>query len=150
MTEFQSLGTWVGLIGGASGFIAVLLQWRSIYVDSPRISIKCTFAISTYDAKQFYSVEVINKGAKSISISNLGLAFENKMHSTFNLYEEVDRLGSSLPFRIDSHSSESWLFGKDATFSAIREMGVKPNFRAYVYLATGKKIFSKKIKMNLS
>lgn len=149
MTDFQLLGTWVGLIGGFSGFIAVLLQARALYVDAPRITLKCTFAFTTTDAKQFYSIEVRNKGSKPITLSNVGIIFQKKMHSTFNLFDANDRLGAPLPFRIDSHSAASWLFSKDATIAAIRELGVKPYFRGYVYLSTGKRKSSKKIKIIL-
>jgi hypothetical protein len=149
VTDFQLLGTWVGLIGGFSGFIAVLLQARALYVNAPRIKLKCTYAITTADAKQFYSMEVRNKGAMPITLNSIGVSFQNKMHSSFNLYDENDRLGASLPFRIESHSAQSWLFGKDATILAIQQLGVKPNFRGYVTLSTGKRKSSKKIRIKL-
>ena len=147
MTEFQLLGTLVGLIGGFAGLISVVLQARSYYVDAPRIEVKCTYAFNPSDGKQFYSVEVINKGSKPITLNNLGISFQNKMHSPFGFYFGNDRIGNQMPYRIDSHSAQTWLFGKDATISAIKEFDIKPKFRAYVDLATGKKVTSKKMKI---
>jgi cell division protein FtsX len=37
MSSLQNLAAWVGLLGGAAGFISVLLNWWQIRISSPRI-----------------------------------------------------------------------------------------------------------------
>jgi hypothetical protein len=148
MTDFQLLGTWVGLIGGLAGFIAVLLQARNLYVDAPRIKLKFTYALNPNDGKQFYSLEAINKGSKSITINNVGIRFHNKMHSPFALYSGEDRIGEPLPFRLDSHSAKTWIFGKEATILAVHDLRTEPVIRAYVDLATGRQLVSEKLEIN--
>ncbi len=71
------------------------------------------------------------------------------MHSPFTLYPLQERMGDIFPIRLDSHSSKTWLFSEGATKSAIRELSVEPEFRAYIQLATGKEKVSKKLTINL-
>ena len=59
MSNLQTLAAWVGLLGGAAGFISVLLNWWQIRVDSPRIILDLKFAYSTANVKEFCSIEVI-------------------------------------------------------------------------------------------
>ena len=149
MFKLDSLAIWVGLIGGFSGFAALFLQGWSTYISTPRVRMKLTFAINPSDGKKFYSIEVLNRGGKPITLNNLGIRFNNKMHSSFALYPLQERMGDVFPVRLDSHSSKTWLFSEDATKSAIRELNVEPEFRAYLQLATGKEKISKKLTVNL-
>jgi hypothetical protein len=144
MKSFQLLASWVGLLGGVGGFLALFLQWRSIYLEAPRINLKCTFAFDPSTGKRFYSVEVINKGGKPITINNLGFEFSNKTHTTFGLYPASERVGQSFPSRLDSHASQTWLFGSESTLQAFRDLQVSTWFYPYVVLATGKTIKSGK------
>ena len=148
MSNLQTLAAWVGLLGGAAGFISVLLNWWQIRVDSPRIILDLKFAYSTANVKEFCSIEVINKGGKSVTINNVGIRYSNTNHSPFGFFDPSDRLGKSLPFRLDSHSAETWFLGNDSIIAAITEQEIESSIQAYVNLSTGKNKFSKKIKLN--
>ena len=145
MFDLETLAIWVGLIGGFSGFAALYLQGWSTYISTPRVRLQLTFAINPSDGKKFYSVEVINRGGKAVTLNHLGIRFNNKMHSPFMLYPIQERIGDVFPVRLDSHSSKSWLFSEEATKSGIRELSAKPQIRAYLQLATGKEKVSKKV-----
>jgi len=145
MFNLQNLAAWVGLLGGAAGFISVLLSWWQIRIASPRITIDLKYAYSTVNAKNYFSIEVINKGGKSVTINNVGIRFANNNHSSFGLFDPSHRVGKILPFRLDSHSAETWLVGIDPTMAAIKEQAIKSTIRAYVNLSTGKNRLSKKI-----
>jgi len=145
MFDLENIGIWVGLLGGFSGFAALYLQGWSTYISTPRVSLQLTFAINPSDGKKFYSVEVVNRGGKPITLNNLGIRFNNEMHSPFMLYPNQERFGDTFPVRLDSHSSKSWLFGEEATKSGIRELQADPEIRAYLQLATGKEKVSKKL-----
>ncbi len=149
MFKLESLGIWVGLIGGFSGFAALFLQGWSTYISTPRVSLQLTFAINPSDGKKFYSIEVINRGGKPITLNNLGIRFNNNMHSPFGLYPLHERIGDVFPVRLDSHSSKSWMLGEDATKSGIRELHVEPEIRAYLQMATGKEKVSKVLTVKL-
>ena len=147
MINTQSLGAWTGLIGGASGFLALFFQFWFTFHNRPRVSLKVTFAINPSTQKNFYSIEVVNKGAKSITLSNIGVTFSNKMHSSIGLFQPEDRNGKGLPHRLDAYSSETWLVGKEAIKSVIIDLKVEKKVVFYVSLATNKKINSKKIEI---
>ena len=61
MSNLQNLAAWVGLLGGAAGFISVLLNWWQIRIASPRIVVDLKYAYSTLNAKNYFSIEVINR-----------------------------------------------------------------------------------------
>jgi hypothetical protein len=143
--DLDKLGIWVGLLGGFSGFAALYLQGWSTYIATPRVSLQLTFAINPSNGKKFYSVEVVNRGGKPITLNNLGIRFNNEMHSPFMLYPIQERIGDIFPVRLDSHSSKSWLFGEEATKSGVRDLKADPEIRAYLQLATGKEKVSKKL-----
>ena len=147
MNNQELLGAWVGLIGGTSGFVALMIQSRQLYLDAPRIKIISAFAVNLDQAKEFYSIEVVNKGSKQVTITSIGVNFSNKMHSPFNFFPVEERSGNSFPYRLDSHSSSTWLVGKISTDKAISEIKGKPYFRSYVNLATGKTRKSKRFKL---
>ena len=114
-------------------------------MGSPRIVVDLKYAYSTVNAEKYFSIEVINKGGKSATINNVGIKFANDNHSPFGLFDSSHRVGKPLPFRLDSHSAETWLVGTDSTLIAIKEQGIENTIRAYVNLSTGKNKFSKKI-----
>ena len=146
MSNLQNLAAWVGLLGGAAGFISVLLSWWQIRIASPRIVVDLKYAYSTVNNKNYFSIEVINRGGKSVTINNVGIRFSNDSHSSFGLFDQTNRVGKILPFRLDSHSAETWLVGFDSTLAAIEEQKIDSAIRAYVNLSTGKNKLSKKIK----
>ena len=146
MSNLQNLATWVGLLGGAAGFISVLLSWWQIKVDSPRITLDLKYAYSTAKATKFLSIDIINKGGKPVTINNVGIRYANGNHSSFGLFDPSYRAGKILPFRLDSHSAETWLVGADSTLVAISEQEIESTIRAYANLSTGKIKLSKKIK----
>ena len=146
MSNLQNLAAWVGLLGGAAGFISVLLNWWQIRIASPRIVVDLKYAYSTVNAKNYFSIEVINKGGKSVTINNVGIRYANKKHSSFGLFDPSHRVGKILPLRLDSHSAETWLVGVEPTMAAIKEQAIKSTIRAYVNLSTGGNKISKKIK----
>ena len=146
MFTLQNLAAWVGLLGGAAGFVSVFLNWWQIRVESPRIVVDLKYAYSTLNAVNYLSIEVINRGGKSATINNVGIRYSNNFHSPFGLFDPSQRVGKVLPFRLDSHSAETWLVGVDPTLVAIKEQAINNTIRAYVNLSTGKNKFSKKIK----
>ena len=147
MSSFQLLGSWVGLLGGASGFIAVLLQWRSIYVEAPRIKVEIKFAINPITHKEFYSIDVVNRGGKEITINSVGIEFNSDAHSPFNMYPEHERVGPDFAFRLASHSAQTWLVGKGATLLAAQELNARGKIRATATVATGKLIKSRHLQI---
>ena len=148
MFDLKNLGVWVGLLGGFSGFVALFLQGWSTYISSPRVNIKLTFAISPADGKKYYSIDVINSGGKPITINNIGIRYENKLHSPFAMYPNNERIGNNFPFRLDSHSSQCWLVSEESTKSGILEMKAQPKIQAYLQLATGKEKVSEVLSIN--
>ena len=149
MIDLNLFAALVGLIGGFSGFIALFLQGWSTYVDAPRLKVKITRALNPSAPKTYYSIEVINTGGKPITLNNLGVRFENTMHSPFAMFPVEERVGNNFPFRLDSHSSQSWLVSEESTKLAIKELNVTPRIHAYVRLSTGKEINSEKITIDI-
>lgn len=143
MNDFQLLAAWVGLIGGATGFMALLLQAWNNYFSNPRIKILLTDALDPNKGKSLLSLEVINTGGKSISLNNVGIQYSNKMHSPVNLFPVQDHIGPILPTRLDSHSSLNWYLGRESIINSINDNKFGSKVVAYVNLSTGKRIFSK-------
>lgn len=134
----QTLATSVGLLGGAAGFISIFVQARSLYLDSPRIRVDFTFALIPNTGKHYLSIEVMNRGGKAITIANVGVIFKSGNHSPFGLYPVGESIGPVLPFRLDSHSSATWMVSTDATMAAIKNQGVENRVAVSVKTALGR------------
>lgn len=129
--------TWTGLIGGAAGFISLLVQGRSLYLDSPQVRIDFSSALDPNSGKEYLSIEVMNRGGKAITIANVGVRYKNGNHSPFGLYTAGESKGPVLPFRLDSHSSATWLVSTEATLKAIKNQNVENRVAVYSRTALG-------------
>jgi hypothetical protein len=138
MFNLETLSIWVGLFGGFSGFAALFLQGWSTYISTPRVNVFLTSALNPRDGKLFFSIDVVNSGGKPITLNNIGIRFKNGMHSPFALYPQDERLGVEFPYRLDSHSSQSWLVSQVSTKIGIQDLNVDSQIQAYINLATGK------------
>lgn len=145
MSSLQFFALWVGLLGGAAGFISVLLSWWQIRIDSPRIKLDLKYAYALNRELRYFSIQVINKGGKAVTINNVGIKFSNNNHSPFDLYDFDNRIGKILPFRLDSHSAETWLVEVEPTLAAIDDQKIGNSIKAYANLSTGKYVISDKI-----
>jgi hypothetical protein len=63
MSNLQNLAVWVGLLGGAAGFISVLLNWWQIRVDSPRIVLSIKYAYALANAKNIFQLKLLIREA---------------------------------------------------------------------------------------
>jgi hypothetical protein len=149
MFDLENLGIWVGLIGGFSGFAALFLQGWSTYISTPRVSVKLASALNPNTGKKFLSMEVVNSGGKPITISNVGVRFKNGMHSPFGMFPQGERMGFEFPYRLESHSSQSWLVSEESTKLGIHDLKVEPQINAYIKLATGKEKVSEELNLNI-
>jgi hypothetical protein len=149
MNSFQVIGAWTGLIGGFSGFIALMFQSRQLYLGYPRIKNQISWAINPSTEKEYFSVEIINKSGKSVQLNNLSILFTNSNHSPFSLYPDNEKIGRNFPVVLDSFASENWLVSKEATISAIKQQNANLKITAQVNLATGKKIKSNTLQIKI-
>ena len=133
----QLVATWTGLIGGAAGFLSILIQARSLYLDSPQVRLNFSSVLIPTSGKDYLSIEVINRGGKAITIASVGVQYKNSNHSPFSLYPPEERLGPDFPFRLESHSSATWLVGSEATLEAIKKQSVESRIAVYSRTALG-------------
>lgn len=148
MNSFELLAAWTGLLGGAGGVAALFLQFSALYRSAPRISVTLTFAIDPNTGKEYFSLDVINKGSMPITLGSVGIEYKNGYHSSFNLFPQMERRGENLPYRIDGYSSEHWLVGQNSTRIAIKDQETKYFIRAYANLRTGRLKRSKWVKIS--
>ena len=142
MSSFQLLAAWTGLLGGTSGVAAVIINVWSLYIDSPRLRINVTHAIWTSDQNEYCCIEIINKGGKEVQLSSLSIEYENGFHSPFSAFFQDDRIGAEFPFRLSSHSAQSWLVKKSAIAQNSQLFEGSNQVKVFVS-SLGKKLYSK-------
>ncbi len=145
MSNLQLLASWTGLLGGAGGFIALLLQFWKNYHEFPRVKVNCSYAFLMSNSRKYLSIEVTNVGGKSINIQNVGVNFNKEFHSPFTMFYEGERMGEDFPSRLEAYSQKSWLVSFDSLKLAVNNFDRSKRVTAYVTLATGKKLTSPKI-----
>lgn len=148
MNSFELFAAWTGLVGGASGFVALFLQFSTFYRDAPRLRIELSKSIDPDTGKNFFSIEVVNKGAKPITLGSIGIKYKNKNHTPFVLFPLFERSGSEFPIRLEGHSSEFWIVSERSIRSSITDQKTSSEICAYVNTRTGKTKESNKLKVS--
>jgi len=144
MLDLENLGIWVGLIGGFSGFAALAIQFRTVYIQSPRISCNASWAINPDSEVSYLNLSVINRGNQSIEVLNVGIQYENRKHSPFSVFDINQRSGYALPKVLMPHSQLSWNFDYQVALAGSKANGTKGFVKCYVNLGNGKTELSRR------
>jgi hypothetical protein len=142
MDTFTTLAAWTGLLGGATGFIALYLQLRIYVLSKPRIKASIHLARSKNTGAELLEVSVINAGMSAMTINNVSMRFADGSHSTQSMYRPHDVMGPPFPFRLEGNSSASWTFARDSTLLAITQNELPHLVRGRVFLASGKELLT--------
>lgn len=148
MDTFATLAAWTGLLGGATGFIALYLQLRIYVLSRPRIKVSIHLARSRNTGADLLEVLVRNAGLSAMTINGVSMRFADGSHSTQSMYRPHDILGPAFPFRLEGNSSMSWTFARDSTLLAITQHDLPQLVRGRIFLASGKELLTESYEFN--